>query len=248
MAKKAKEKYKEAAGLKDKDPTLMDCPVCHSFLSASDVNMEKGMAKCGHCNHVFSFEEDGYWDPFGLPTDTQPSGLEVLRLQSLLEIKLRHFSNQPKGGFGFVFLFTILWNAALLPFLYTIISSGQIHFLLFISIHLIAGLSMLWNVLGTIFNESTVEVTSHSLKVITKPFAWFGRGNIEIPASDIAQLYVSRTKNRKKTPNSDSGLSLYVLTKKGKHHLLLSGLDRKTLHYIEKEIEHYLKIEDRKVA
>lgn len=247
MTKQPQQKYKEAIGSKIKDPMLLDCPVCHSFLSASDVNMEKGMAKCSHCDHVFSFEEDGYWDPFGLPTDTQPTGLEVLRLQSLLEIKLRHFSNKPKGGFGFVFLFTLLWNAALLPFLYTIIASGQIYFLLFISVHLIAGLSMLWNVLGTIFNESTIEVTRHSLKVITKPFAWFGRGIKEIPASDITQLYVSRTKNRNKTPNSDSGLSLYVQTKKGKHHLLLSGLDKKTLHYIEKEIEHYMKIEDRKI-
>ncbi len=248
MAKQSQEQYKKASEVKEKEPTLLDCPVCHSFLSSSDVNMEKGMAKCSHCNHVFSFEEDGYWDPFGLPTDTQPTGLEVLRLQSLLEIKLRHYSNKNKGGFGFIFLFTILWNAALLPFLYIIISSGQIHFLLFISIHLLAGLSMLWNVLGTIFNESIVEVTSHSLKVVTKPFPWFRRGNIEVSTSEIEQLYVSRTKSEKKTLSNDSGLSLYVLTKKGTRHLLLSGLDKKTLHYIEKEIEHYLKIEDRKVS
>lgn len=228
-------------------PTLLDCPVCRSFISEKDLNKKTGIAKCNHCDHVFSYEEDGYWDPFGLPAETQPSGLEVLRLPSFTEMHIRHVSSKPLADKGFLIFFTLMWNVMLIPFIYNIIQSGELFPLAFISLHLFAGVSMLWNLLGTLFNQTSVEVSERALIVRTTPFVLPSKREVEIPASDLSQLYVSRSKTKKKGPNSASGLSLYALTESGKKHLLLSGLDRRTLHFIEHEVERYLDIEDRVV-
>ena len=239
--RKQKEKYANPVSTKEVAP-LLDCPQCHSFIAADAVNTSKRLAKCGHCNHVFNYETDRHWDPFGPPLETQPDGLEVLRLHSLLELRVNHRQSADKVGTFFTLGFSLLWNLLLLPFIFFIFTSGQWTLLLFISLHLFAGVSMIWRVLGQLFNISTIEVNRDRLSIKTVPFAWFGDRAKDIPINQVQQLYVTLTKSK----NNKSGptYALHVLLKSGKKVLLLAGLDKRTLLYLEAQLESYMQIKD----
>lgn len=36
----------------------MNCPKCHKPLAAADINIQKDIAHCSHCNHVFTISEE----------------------------------------------------------------------------------------------------------------------------------------------------------------------------------------------
>ena len=239
------EKTHAMATSQEKLPTLLDCPQCHSFISIQDINEEKNLAKCSHCNHVFSYETDSYWDPFGPPLETQPDGIDVLRLHSLLELRIKHRKNTDRFGTLFTLGFSLIWNIMLLPFIFFIVTSGSWYLLLFISLHLFAGVSMLWSVLGNLFNRSTIEVDRNELSINTAPFAWFGQREKRILTHQIAQLYVAHSQTKRH--GSGSKFSLYVQLHSGRKTLLVNGLDKKTLHYLETQLENYIGIKDKPV-
>ena len=241
-----KQKYQSNTIQSSKEaPTLLDCPQCHSFISAENVNHDNHLAKCDHCNHVFNYRTDEYWDPFGPPHDTQPDGIDILKMQSLLDIHVKHRKQMDKSNTWMSLVFGLMWNAMLLPFLFYIITSGQWYILLFISMHLFFGITMLWNVMGTLFNKTEIEVTSDQLKIKTTPFAWPGRSIRKVETAEIDQLYVASAPRKKK--KTGASYALYVLKTSGKKVLLQSGLDLKTLRYLEQQIESYLGIKDRKI-
>ncbi len=239
--KRKEAKYKTKPELREA-PTLLDCPQCHSFIASNHINEDKKIAKCDHCNHVFSYQTDQYWDPFGPPLETQPEGLEVLKLPSLLELRIKHREGTNRTNTFATLAFGLLWNIMLLPFLFFIVTSGQWYILLFISMHLFAGASMLWSVLGNLFNETTVEVNQHQMVQRTSPFAFGKQRERLIPISSIKQLSVTRSRSKKH--QSGSNYTLNVLLISGKNIPLVSGLDKQTLEYVEQQVEGYLGIQD----
>ncbi len=243
---KSSHQPKVVTRVQEKQPLLLDCPQCHSFISADNINVQKKIAKCDHCDHVFNYEEDGYWDPFGPPFETHPAGIEVLKLSSLLELRVTHYLNADRTGLATVMFFSLIWNIALLPFIFFIISSGQLYILLFISLHLFAGVSMLWDVFGKIFNRSIIEINRKTLQVQTRPFPWPGQRHQSIKTSHIDQLFVDKSRTNK-TPRSGQNYSLKVRLNSGKKRTLISGLDKKTLLYLESQIEDYLGIKDQRI-
>lgn len=101
MAKGIKLKTKEKIQSKEV-PLLLDCPQCLSFISEKDINQTDGLAKCSHCDHIFPFKEVLEKGPIGFPFQFQPAGLEILKLESLLEFKISHFKSQDKRSTGFL--------------------------------------------------------------------------------------------------------------------------------------------------
>ena len=235
-------KHHEEEGKLLEQPTLLDCPQCHSFIASDHINEDKQIAKCGHCDHVFDYKTEGYWDPFGPPLETQPEGLEVLRLQSLLELRLKHRHHVDRLGTFSTLAFSLLWNIMLLPFIFFVITSGQWYILFFISLHLFVGASLLWHVLGNLFNETTIEVSSQNLILQTTPFAGIKSRKRIIPSDQIDQLFVSRSKSNR--PKTGPNLALRVRLHSGKTIELVTGLDKKTLQFLERQVEDYLGIEN----
>ena len=241
MAKGQTQEYQEKNLSKD-HPLLLDCPQCHSFISGPDLNKEKGIAKCSHCNYVFSFDEAIENDPIGAPYEMYPESLEILKLDSLLEFKINHLKAREGKGLGFLIFFALMWNIMLLPFLFFIFSSGQWYLLLFISAHLFAGLYMIQDILSTLFNTTTVEVTRSDLTISTTPFALPGQREKVISSDTINQLFVKRGNLKK--PASTTRYNLYASLKNGKKILLVPSLNYETLKFLENEIEKYLGIKN----
>lgn len=219
---------------------LLDCPSCHHFIGSHEVHMDKGIAKCTNCDHVFSFEDYLEDDPIGASDyGILPEGIELLKLKSLLEIRVNHWQARGSSVLAPLF-FALLWNVMLLPFLFFIISSGQWFILLFMSMHLFAGVSMLRGVLGTVFNRSMIDVTEAGVRVKTKPFGHIGERDKFYDRQNISHFSVGRAKKTFKTTGSQA-LILHLTNGKKVH--FLDGLDKTTLRYIESMIERHYKIQ-----
>lgn len=217
-------------------PVLLDCPNCHSFIGADHINEERQIATCGHCQHVFSFQKDGYWDPFGLPTETRPEGLEVLRLPTFLEI-----SQEMKGdktNLALVLLFTAFWNGTLLFLLGQLITIGQLSYIPFMLIHLLVGLLLIVSSMSMLFNRTIFHMDDRQLMVEVKPIGFLYRKKV-LPKQSIKQLFV-----KKRTDDQGVSYDLQVLTVDNRKVTLLSFLDKNTLYYIEREVEKYFGIMD----
>ncbi|MCB0686521.1 MAG: hypothetical protein KDC53_08350 [Saprospiraceae bacterium] len=223
-------------------PVLIDCPQCHSFISEEDLDKKNKLAKCNHCNHVFSYDDQDYWDPFGLPMVTQPEGLEVLRLPTFMEIKIDHYRTS-RQSFWPLLLMTIFWNGILSIFIFNGLSSGNYTTLLFTSVHLLVGLFLIGNVLGTIFNHTDIYVDQQQICISIGPITLRQKRKC-FAVENITQLLVKRTESVNTKGQRKISHSLLAKTNNGKTYTLLEYLDHKTLVFLEKEIEYYLKIED----
>lgn len=223
-----------------KASSLLDCPNCHHFIGAHDVHMEKGTAKCSNCNHLFTWQEFVDRDPIGATDFAElPNGVDVLRLRSLLEIRVNHYQARSTSVVGSLF-FALLWNIFLLPFLFFIISSGQWYILFFISLHLMAGIGMLRGVFSQIFDRSVVEINGGGISYTTSSLIGLAKKDQFVPKSEISHYSIGKMK---RSFNTTGGQALYLHKRDGKKVKLIAGIDRKSLQYIKKSLEEFKEVE-----
>jgi hypothetical protein len=229
-----------------KEDQLLSCPKCKHFISGSDINIEKTIARCGHCNHVFGFSHDSHT---GLlrPELLIPEGVETLKLRSELDIRLNWQKTTSKGGRGFMTLFTFAWNLILLPFVLMIVLSGNWGILLFISLHLAVGLGLLWYTAAIYLNRTVLSINSRRLKVRSLPVRLPTSRTKEMDVRDIDQLYVSKYTASTTNGVPNYAYALYAVMKDGSKVSLLRGMNKETQRYIEQEIEGFLSIKNESV-
>lgn len=225
------------------------CSECDTDIPAKDINITNSIAKCDDCNNIFRFDKEIFpeWKR-GKPEMFIPEGLEVLKLPSELDIQFDWYNSQSKNGMGFKVIFTFMWNIMLLPFVLGAFSSGQYEMLLFASIHILVGLGFIANLVATFINKTNVSVTKRFIEVKQKPIPSFLKKNVKIPTSDIAQLYVTSYVSSTTNGVPNHAHALYVITKDGKKHPLVKGMNKETQLYLEQEIELFLEIEDMEIA
>jgi len=224
-----------------KNKLLLSCPECNHFIRGADINVEKTIARCGHCDHVFGFAHDSATGNLQ-PETIIPEGLEVLKLKSELELHLDWQKTTSPGGRKFLIVFTLLWNLILLPFIIGIILSGTWGILLFLSIHLAVGLGFMYSLASIYLNQTVVTISRHKIRVRTTPLGKPFSGSREINAEDVRQLYVSKYTQSTTNGAPNYAYALYVLLKDGQKLALLRGMNEETQRYIEHEVESYLGI------
>jgi len=141
--------------------------------------------------------------------------------------------------------FVLLWDGFLI-FWHTIAwSQGEILMMAFASIHTLIGLVLTYSLIAQIFNRTDIVIDQDYLDIHKYPIPWMG--NKSIPVSSIKQLFVKKSRMVK------NGKVLYThslyaaLPDRRKVKLLSREDDKEILHFLEKEIESVLKIEDRKM-
>ena len=236
---KTEESHKEI-NFDDPEHRLLTCPKCGHLISGNDINIEKTIAQCSNCHHVFGFSHDS---KIGLvPELIPPEGVEVLKLRSELDLRLDWKKTTPKGGKAFLMMFTFFWNIILLPFVLISIFSGNWGILLFLTLHLAVGLGLIYYLAGIFLNKSSINLSRRKLKVRTMPipFPFMKSGEYEL--SDIKQFYVSKYTASTSNGVPNYAYALYAILKNGDKVSLLRGMNRETQHYMEQEIETYLGI------
>lgn len=227
----------------------LKCPNCEHDIFSDDINIDKAIAKCSNCHTVFPFDEevkDKQWTR-RRPEIFQPEGIEMFRLRN--ELNLDFNWRNTKSNNWFLVLFTIMWNAMLIPFAVGAILSGQFAVLLFMSIHLMVGAGLAANLLSNLINKTTITVDAYNLSIEHRPIRNPFKPNQEIPVSQISQLYVKRKSNGSVNGVPIYGHAVVVLLKNGRKINLIEGVKNsdKAL-YIEQEIEYFLNIEDRPIS
>lgn len=226
--------------------SLLSCPKCNHFISGKDINVEKTIARCSHCDHVFGFEHDSATHRLK-PSQIIPEGIEILKLRSELDIRLKWVDTTSKAGRWFLTLFAGMWNLMLLPFLIVILVSGEWGILLFLSAHLLVGLGLLWHLATIYLNRTSISVSKRNIKVRTFPLKHFLWKNKDLDPDHITQLYVTKYVQSTTNGNPNYAYALYAIMKSGEKISLLRGMTREAQVFIEREIEDYLGIKNRKV-
>lgn len=223
------------------------CPSCQHEVGADALNPEKGTAQCPHCYHVFGFSHDSATGQLR-PEQLLPDGLEVLKLRSELDLRLRWMHTTSAWNRKFFILFTTLWNLILLPFVITVVVSGNLGILLFLSLHLLVGLGLIGYLAAIYVNTTEVSVTPDRVRISSGPIRFpFGKAR-EWPAKEVDQLYVSRYTAGTQNGSPRYAYALYAILKSGDKVSLLRGMNQRTQAYLEQEIESYLGIANRPVA
>jgi hypothetical protein len=240
-----KEAYPEL-DFTEKDHSLLSCPKCNHFINGADIDIEKTIAKCSHCNHVFGFAHDSASGQLK-PEQIIPEGVEVLKLKSELDIRLNWLKTTSTGSRTFMLLFTGIWNLILLPFVMVIIATGNWGILLFMSLHLAVGFGLIWYLASIYVNKTSLSITKRKLRIRTMPLRNPLFKAREIDTNDLKQLYVSKYTQSTTNGVPNFAYALYAILADGEKVSLLRGMNRQTQQYIEKEIEGYLGIRNLKV-
>ena len=88
---------------------LLDCPSCSSFIPAQNVNIDKNLAKCDHCDHTFAMDNEIFNDPIGKFVESPP-GLDVLKLSSGLDAVMSRRQQTDKSRIFPIVFFAGIWK------------------------------------------------------------------------------------------------------------------------------------------
>lgn len=225
----------------------LHCPDCAKDIPAADINIAKAIAKCNHCQTVFSFEEE-IKNAVRRPEILLPEGIELLELQSELDIRFKW--RKMKALNGFLVFFTLFWNLMLLPFVGFAVLSGEYTILLGTSVHILVGAGFLYHIITRLFNTTQIIVDEYQLSVEHRPFKipfFYPDRNVDV--NDIQQLYVRKyVASSSKSGYKSYAYALHAKVLGAEDISLVKGVKNKEkVQYLEQEIERYLGIPDERI-
>lgn len=225
--------------------TQLSCPNCQAFVLAENINIESLVAKCGNCNHVFSFEKEVPQPAYQKPEVYLPPGIEAFSLMSELNLEI----DWRQSRSSFLTFFTILWNALLLPFVAVAISTGEYETFLFISLHLLVGVSLIYYTLTVFLNTTYVTVDHYNLHIEHRPLRLPFYPDRHIPVTDLSQLHVEKYVSSKTNNRPNYAYAVTATFDNDEQIRIIKGLKKMDqARYVEQEVERFLKIEDAPMA
>jgi hypothetical protein len=117
--------------------------------------------------------------------------------------------------------------------------------LVFPVLHVAIGVSLTYYTLAGFYNRTFISVGRGSLRIEHRPIPWFG--NRTLQASEIAQLYTEQiTTSGKNGPRISYQLN--AVSQENRKIKLLTGMDSPdSARFIERQVEDWLGIRDRRV-
>lgn len=228
--------------------TLLECSSCHHLIGAGAIDLDRGVATCSNCGTQVDVDAALRDDPFRRAEEVMPDGVEVLRLEKMLDIVVDWYHSAPKKFIGSIVFGSLFWNVLLIPLVLYFVFLGNILFAIFFSGHIIAGIALMSYLAAVFVNKSHIEADSEGIVIRHGPMPSPWHKSLKIPKEDIKQLFVAKHQQQfGKTKAKVPSYTLHLLTRQGKIVDLVSGMSKETQIYLEQEIETYLKIKDRPV-
>ena len=222
------------------------CPECSEKINPEDINVQRMIAVCDTCGHLFRFDdhfqaESSDADALPIP---QPSQITVHNEINKLIIEWRWWNIRSRLWLILSLLISGWFLAGLVP-LFLEFLAGDIDSLITILIlpHTWLLLIVLYNSLTSAFNKTTFIVDEFSFKMKHGPLPWLG--NRTLNREDIVQIFT------KEVPGSKKGsrrFHLSAVLANGKDLKIISaGSNANLSAYIEQELENFMGIRDKKV-
>lgn len=223
----------------------LQCPECQADIRYEDMNIDKLIAKCHNCHTVFDFEAQVRQEERQRADVLLPPGIEAASYLRELDIQINWRKTSNSGFFVF---FTLFWNAILIPFVVIALTQGEWIILLFISLHLFVGLSLLYYILCIFFNTTYIAVNSLEISVLHKPLKLPFYPERTISVDRVAQLFIDKYVESRTNGRPNYSFGVYAQLKNGNHIKLIRGLkNHDQARYIEQEVERFLQMEDKAV-
>jgi hypothetical protein len=219
-------------------------PNCATSIRSENINITGLVAKCHHCNSVFNFSEELKAAPRNRPEIMLPPGFEAFSSLSTLDIEFSW--KQTSKGLGFFIFFALFWNGIISIFVVTALVTGKYEMLLFTSIHLLVGISLIYYILTVLLNKTYILVSRREIVIEHRPLRLPFYPNRTISAMDLDQLFISKYVSSRTNNRPNYAFSVVARLRTGSEITLLKGLrypEQAT--YIEQQIEKFLNIEDR---
>jgi hypothetical protein len=220
----------------------LKCKNCGSQLSPEDISPQLAAARCKHCNALFAIPSASPTEPIPRPKVPLPPGYEIHTAPNALQITRRWRS----ASVWFLLFFTIFWNGFMIVWHSIAITQGQWMMSAFGLIHTAVGIGLAYSVVATFINSTAIRCQPGSLQIQHGPLPW--KGNKTLSTHGLEQLYCSEKISRGKNGSSTSYTIEAVYTGNRRETLLKGLTDPDQALFIEQEIEHTLKIRDRRVA
>jgi len=242
-------KYKEKLELPkvelESEVQKINCPSCANPVSADNLNIQTNIAKCNHCEGIFSI--DKYVEKLSNQNNfsqeiLRPEGVELTYFQDELDISVE----QPWGDFEKIFM-------SLFPFFLIMITSGFVEGFSPTPIAK-AGLITIWiaSIIGYFAyffirkrHKIYFHIDDQYLSIERRPRKFIK--DKKFPIQEIDQVYIKSIVSS--SGAKGAGIFMIVNDVKGqkKVELIKSVSSRTKAKFIEQEIEKYLGITDRRV-
>lgn len=221
------------------------CRSCGKEIQAENINLDKMIAKCSHCNAVFSFADmyEGVQEKAKLSYEDLPTPQGITVHQDydhlLIERKWASLSG------SFLIVFAVIWNGMIWGiFVPAMGFTGEIFFSLFLIPFILVGIYIAYMGLAMLLNTTKIRVDNTALDIRHEPLPFPSK---HLPVNDIEQLFTRQRISHNKNGTSVT-YELFAIQHDAKEVSLLSNLEKAEFAlFIEKEIENYLGIQDRPV-
>ena len=223
----------------------LSCPECGAEIQTKDVNIQRLIAMCSQCHTAFSFE-NRVADPITRerPEVLLPHGIEAYHTSSEVDMVI----SWRQSGSSFLTFFTIIWNGFLIPFIVIAVSTGSWQMLLGISIHLLVGIGLLYNMIARFVNTTHVNVNRYRLLIEHRPLRIPFYKDRNIPVTDIDQVFVEKYVSSKTNGRPNFAFRVSVVLDNQRTLQLIRGLKHPDqAMYVEQQVERFLEIEDRPI-
>ncbi len=138
----------------------------------------------------------------------------------------------------FLLFFSMFWDG----FLFFAMSSAPFGAILFMLLHLGAGIAITWYTLCLFLNQTTLIINRDGFSITTAPLYFPGYGNVSVHRDEFSQVYV-KEKVRTNKSSAIVSYTLSLLDKEGRSRSLpFSCDDPEQALFIKDKIENYLGI------
>lgn len=238
----------------------VQCPQCSEMLRAEDMNLETMVGRCRRCHALVNLWDfipgDARPTPRGSqerirPRAARPLWMVVENEGTQLRISWRWFS----WPIWFLVFFCIAWDSFLvfwycmginqpgMPWIFYVFPIG----------HVAVGVGLTYFTLACLINRTELVADHDQVRIGHGPLPW--RGNVSLPAQEIAQVYVAPAYagivwwlHMGGFQRSGFGATLKVLLRDGSSRTLVTLTDSEAAFFLEQEIEKFLGISDEPVA
>lgn len=227
----------------------LTCPSCGARVNIAENTQAFTCEYCGN-QHLLQFNVEAIAPvptSRGKPIRPRVDAPQVFKVENdgqTYRLTRRWYSAKyiPLAFFAFVWdAFLVFWYTTV-----TVMGAPWI-FVAFPILHLAVGVYITYTTAAGFVNRTVLELNQEELSIWHEPLPWPGEKTIKI--NELKQLYCKKSVRYGKNGRERISFDLYMVTHEDHEVKLLSGLDSPDIaHYIEQQVEGWLRITDRPVV
>jgi hypothetical protein len=222
------------------------CDACGAVVPATDIDLNRNIAKCAACNNVFNCKAQ--LDGLGpgareRPQVELPRGMEMFTRSNGLRIVRRWFGAKVIA----LTFFCIFWDGFMITWYAIAITKKVWPMAAFGLLHAAVGIGLTYYVIAGFLNRTVITVLNGRLNIDHGPIPVPGK--LSMSADELDQLYAKRKVSHSRNGGTSVSYELHARLTGGQDRKLLGGLTKEEhALFIEQQIESFLGIEDRAVS